>query len=89
MEFALFGGNVWPDNDYIPSYQTDENGVLLRDTNGYFIPNDDPQTKLIEPGDMATYKTHKLFYKTSKDRLRISYVMEIEENPNDPEPAAD
>lgn len=89
MEFALFGGNVWPDIDYIPSYQTSENGVLLRNDAGKFITNNDPLTRLQDPGDMVTYKTHKLFYKTSQDRLRMTYIITIELNPDLPEAAGD
>jgi hypothetical protein len=91
MEFGLVGGDVFPnDVDYIPSYQTDERGVLLEDVNGHFIPIDDPASvRLINPGDLTTYKTHKLFYKTSEDRLRVSYILKMSLNNADPEPAAD
>lgn len=89
MEFGLFGGNVQPDEfDYIPSYQTDENGVLLKDGDGRFIRNEGSNI-LTNPGDMVTYKTHKLFYKTSKDRLRVSYKLKIALNNAPPEPAAE
>lgn len=88
MEFALFGGNVQPDVEYIPSYQTDDNGVLLKDNNGRFIPYTGID-RLILPGDMITYKTHKLFYKTSGDRLRTTYIIEMQLNQAAPEAAAD
>ena len=88
MEFALFGGNVQPNIEYIPSYQTNENGVLLKDNAGIFIPYTGVN-KLILPGDMITYKTHKLFYKTSGDRLRTTYILEMQLNQAEPEAAAD
>lgn len=89
MEFALFGGKVWPDISYIPSYQTNDKGILLRDSNGKFIPNTDITSRLSDPGDMVTYKTHKLFYKTSQDRLRMTYIITIELNPEAPEAAGE
>jgi hypothetical protein len=89
LEFGLFGGTVFPDNiDYIPSYKTDVYGVLLRDTDGNYIPNDGAD-RLIDQGDMFTYRTHKLFYKTSSDRLRLTYTVEILMNQAPDEPPAD
>jgi len=88
MEFALYGGNVQPDIEYIPSYQTDENGVLLKNNSGHFIPYTGIN-RLILPGDMITYKTHKLFYKTSGDKLRTTYILEMQLNQAEPEAAAD
>jgi len=91
MEFGLAGGDVYPNEiDYIGSYQTDENGVLLKDGSGHFIPVEvtDPY-RLMNVGDLVTYKTHKLFYKTHKDRLRMTYKVKILLNDALPEPAAD
>jgi hypothetical protein len=92
MEFGLVGGDVYPNEvDYIPSYQVDDRGVLLEDVNGHFLPLDKSVAPvfLINPGDLATYKTHKLFYKTHEDRLRVSYIVKILLNNDPPEPAAD
>ena len=88
MEFALVGGSVQPDIEYIPSFQTDDNGVLLKTNEGKFIPYTGVN-RLIYPGDMITYKTHKLFYKTSQDRLRTTYILEMALNQAAPEAAAD
>ena len=88
MEFGLAGGNVLPDIEYIPSFQTDDRGVLLKDNEGRFIPYAGIN-RLISPGDLMTYKTHKLFYKTSGDRLRATYIIEMELNQAAPEAAAE
>lgn len=88
MEFALFGGTVQPDIDYIPAFQTNDDGVLLKDSNGIYIPYTGID-RLVAPGDMITYKTHKLFFKTSGDRLRVTYIIEMKLNQAEPEPAAD
>lgn len=91
MEFGLCGGDVYPNEmDYIPSYKVDNKGVLLEDVNEHFIPLDNTApVYLINPGDLVTYKTHKLFYKTSEDRLRVSYIVKVSLNNAEPEPAAD
>ena len=91
MEFGLVGGDVYPnDVDYIGSYEVDERGVLLEDVNEHFIPlNSTALIRVINPGDLATYKTHKLFYKTCEDRLRVSYIVKILLNNSAPEQAAD
>lgn len=89
LEFGLFGGTVFPDNiDYIPGYQTNADGILLKDNNGFYIPNTD-SNRLIDQGDMFTYRTHKIFYKTSSDRLRLTYTIEILMNQSADEPPAE
>lgn len=91
MEFGLVGGDVYPNEvDYIGSYQVDGDGVLLKDGDGHFIPVEatDPN-RLMNVGDLITYKTHKLFYKTHEDRLRMTYKVKILLNDAPPEPAAE
>ena len=88
LEFGLFGGTVYPDvPDYIPSYKTDALGVLIKDGSGKFIKYDGAD-RLVDQGDMFTYRTHKLFYKTSDDRLRLTYTIEILMNQAPDEPPA-
>lgn len=89
LEFGLFGGTVFPDNvDYIPAYQTNSDGVLLKDNDGFYMPNIE-SNRLIDQGDMFTYRTHKIFYKTSSDRLRLTYTIEILMNQSADEPPAE